>query len=265
MSAFNLLVLKALALRNYLFGQCLIRPIAICSTLRRLVAEITCRHVPFTFSYNWVLKSKVVLKLRSTQVITSSTHCKAMEKLNFSNAYNSEKQDYMPESVLEACPISIPLYSVCIFSSHQPVGDPLCHLIFCLTLHRFFAPLSSTFWEAYLDDIIICGRVDSLHCDTFFMKSFKSIGLALSLRLRSTADSFQNILPSVISFALNYAYLWVFRGHSSSWQIRHSQNDGLTSLKLFDSGLIVPPLHVLCFSTPAFLSLLLGESNVWFI
>ena len=117
----------------------------------------------------------------------------AVVKLDFRNAFNFVRRDRMLHSVLSVCPAIFPLvfsaYSASslfwedrILLSFEGVqqGDPLCPLLFCITLHHFLIPLRSSFRVAYLDDVTLGGSVASLCNDISTLKGAEDIGLFLN-------------------------------------------------------------------------------------
>ena len=88
-------------------------------------------------------------------------------KLDFSNAFNTVRRDYVAELFAEEMPELLPFYRLCYEQgSFLPFGegfivseegfqhgDPLAVFLFCLSIHRFIVRLKARLKNAYIDDI----------------------------------------------------------------------------------------------------------------
>ena len=196
LTSFSNLVLKGLvpsSIRPFFLGASLIalnkegggvRPIAVGSTFRRLVAKVA----------SWAIKSEMSAFLAPFQLgfgvkggVEAAIHAArcylhhltpghAVIKLDFKNAFNSVRRDKMLGSVLDLAPkiyqfvhsaYSMPsslFWGDRILHSMEGVqqGYPLGPLHFCLAIHRIQVRLSSELKLLYLDDVTLGGSLSKL-------------------------------------------------------------------------------------------------------
>lgn len=177
--------------RGYLYGGSLcalskkdggIRPIAVGSTIRRLVARLECRAVrqglaaklqPHQLGFGTTMGCEAAI--HATRLFaTTGEQDSVIVKLDVRNTFNSIERD----SILREAQANIPsLYPFLLqfFSSptklfylDSPIssqvgaqqGDPLGPLIFSLGIHKIISTLESPLNVWYLDDGIIGGSPD---------------------------------------------------------------------------------------------------------
>lgn len=197
--------------RPFLFGASLvalkkkcggIRPIAVGSTLRRMVAKVACRKVveemadilvPRQLGYGVPGGSEAAVHAARRFLSNMDAH-HAMVKLDFSNAFNSVRRDCILQSVRSLCPLLYPyvhsayaapsnlLWGNRSIISAEGVqqGDPLGPLLFCLVLHQHSLHLQSQFNVLYLDDVTLGGDPEDLLHDIEVMKDAAKLGLLLN-------------------------------------------------------------------------------------
>jgi len=145
-----------------------VRPIAVGSTLRRLVAKAACRY----------LKDVVVAKLAPSQLgfgvplgaeaaahaarvfVTNSGPGQALVKIDFSNAFITLQRNEMLKTVHSEIPAMYPFFYSCYFvqsicalvisrcsliRDHMQQGDPLGPLLFCSNVMSIVKTIKSEF------------------------------------------------------------------------------------------------------------------------
>ena len=214
-----------------------IRPIAVGSTLRRLVAKAA----------SAIMKSKMSALLAPTQLgfgikggVDAAIHAAryylhhltphhAVVKLDFRNAFNSVRRDKMLNAVLDLAPelfhfvhsvYSSPsnlYWGDKIIHSEEGVqqGDPLGPLLFCLTIFRIQERLESELPLLYLDDITLGGSLDQIKHDLRVIEEESSaLGLDLNPEKSEiicsdpqTITSLLSLIPGAIQVAPSAATL----------------------------------------------------------
>jgi hypothetical protein len=201
------------AIRPILYGASLcaltkkgggVRPIAVGSTFRRLVAKAACRTV----------KDEVVVKLAPAQLgfgiqqgAEAAAHAarsflgnlsdgQALLKIDFTNAFNTLRRDRMLLVIREELPELFPFISSCysgqsflrfgkytLMSDEGPQqGDPLGPLLFCLTVMAFVKQVKSQCNIWYMDDGAIGDNVDALLSDfRMLMDESRKLGLIINV------------------------------------------------------------------------------------
>ena len=102
--------------------------------------------------------------------IKSANENDVLLKLDFSNAFNHVKTDYVAELLAEEMAELLPFYRLCyeqgsflpfgegflVSEEGFQQGDPLVVFLFCLSIHRFIVRLKARLKIAYIDDITKC-------------------------------------------------------------------------------------------------------------
>jgi hypothetical protein len=180
-----------------------VRPIAVGSTVRRLVAKAACRSV----------KDDVVIKLAPKQLgfgvrfgaeaaahaarsfLSNLERGQALLKIDFSNAFNTLRRDQMLYMVRNELPELYPFIYSCYsdqsflrfgqytLTSEEGTqqGDPLGPLLYCCTTMSFVKRVKSVFNVWYMDDGTLGGNADALLTDfEMIVKEAKNFGLTVS-------------------------------------------------------------------------------------
>ena len=199
-----------------------IRPIAVGSTLRRLVAKAA----------SAIMKTKMSALLAPTQLgfgikggVDAAIHAAryylhhltphhAVVKLDFRNAFNSVRRDKMLNAVLDLAPelfhFVFSVYSSPsnlywgdkIIHSEEGVqqGDPLGPLLFRLTIFRIQECLESELPLLYLDDITLGGSLDQIKHDLWVIEEESSaLGLDLNPEKSEIVCSDPQTIASLLS------------------------------------------------------------------
>ena len=196
-----------------------LRPIAIGSTLRRLVAKVGCRSVashvqaylaPKQLGFGTKLGAEAAIHC-ARSFLRTITMDQVMVKLDFQNAFNSIRRD----KVLEACLMHIPeLYPLvyCCYSSHSHLfyeeavimsqegvqqGDPLGPLLFCLAIQPLVKKLQSELTLFYLDDGLIGGAAQVVLNDISLIQK-EAIELGLQLNINKSELIATNVNDSLV-------------------------------------------------------------------
>jgi hypothetical protein len=201
------------AIRPILYGASLcaltkkgggVRPIAVGSTFRRLVAKAACRTV----------REEVAIKLAPAQLgfgihqgaeaaahaarsfLSNLTDGQALLKIDFTNAFNTLRRDRMLLVIREELPELFPFISSCysgqsflrfgkytLMSDEGPQqGDPLGPLLFCLTVMALVKRIKSQCNIWYMDDGAIGDNVDALLSDfRMLMDESRKLGLIINV------------------------------------------------------------------------------------
>ena len=182
-----------------------IRPIAIGSTLRRLVAKVGCMSAisqvkdylsPRQLGFGTKLGAEAAI--HSARIFLNEIPSNyVLVKLDFQNAFNSIRRDKVLEATLEHMPDLYPLvhccYSSCTHLFYEEVtllsregvqqGDPLGPLLFCLAIHPLIEKLRSDLRIFYLDDGLIGGHAFDVSNDISLIQEEAShLGLCLNLK-----------------------------------------------------------------------------------
>ncbi len=179
-----------------------VRLIAVGCTLRRLVAKIASRKVsddmaellpPSQLGFG-VRNGAEAAVHASRQFLHNKDPSHAVVKLDFANAFNSVRRDFVLSAVQSLCPTiysfvhsaySSPsnlLWGDKIVKSVEGVqqGDPLGPRLFCLVLHQHSLQFRSDFLAIYLDDATLGESCEDLIHDIQVMKDVADIGLSLN-------------------------------------------------------------------------------------
>ncbi len=177
-------------------------PIAVGCTLRRLVAKIAGRKVsdemaellaPRQLGFG-VRNGAEAAVHAARQFLHNKDPSHAVVKLDFTNAFNSVRRDFVLSAVQSLCPTiysfvhlayssrSNLLWGDKIVKSVKGVqqGVPLGPLLFCLALHQHSLQLRSDFLAIYLDDATLDGSCEDIIHDVQVMKDAEDIGLSLN-------------------------------------------------------------------------------------
>jgi hypothetical protein len=181
----------------YLYGACLtalnkkdggIRPIAVGSTLRRMVAKVACRRVnqnmgallqPHQLGFGTKGGAEAIVHSGRRYVHKISNSARVLVKLDFKNAFNSIYRDNMLEQVGLYIPDLYPFIKQCyaektflsygdntiMSASGCQQGDPLGPLLFCLAIHPLTSSLRSSVNTWYLDDGTLADNIDKVELD----------------------------------------------------------------------------------------------------
>lgn len=180
-----------------------IRPIAVGSTLRRLVAKTASMAVmeemgnllaPLQLGYGTPLGGEAAAHA-SRKYLHNLPSDHVLLKLDFKNAFNSIRRDKMLEAVMAHVPQIYPFVFSCYSSpstlflrestiqSAEGVqqGDPLGPLLFCLTIHPLITPLISELRIFYLDDGTLGGPEEDVLQDLEYVeREAATLGLQLN-------------------------------------------------------------------------------------
>jgi hypothetical protein len=214
-----------------------IRPIAVGSSLRRLVAKAACKAVTSKMSSRFL---PVQIGFGVPRATESAGHAarayvaglqpgQGLLKLDFKNAFNMVRRDTMFQIVLEELPELYPFIHTCYssasllnFGDHVLLsdegfqqGDPLGPLLFCATSLKLARSMTSEFNVWYLDDGCLGGCVDGLLHD---LESVRRIGPTLGLVLNedkceivsddvSVVASVKAVMPNIRHIPSNEAVL----------------------------------------------------------
>ena len=180
-----------------------VRPIAVGSTLRRLVAKVAAQLVRDEMSdmlaprqLGFGVKGGAEAAVHAARLYLCNLQSgAAMVKLDFCNAFDTIRRDKMLEATLKFAPDIYPFvysaYSVSsslfwegrVIQSAEGLqqGDPLGHLLFCLSTHGHTS-FTSEFCVCYIhvDDITLGGPSVTIQYDLEIVHSMEEIGLSLN-------------------------------------------------------------------------------------
>ena len=180
-----------------------VRPIAIGSTLRRLVGKCISFSIrddmhsvlaPLQLSFGTPSSAEAVVHAACTY-LSSMNEGHLLLKLDFKNAFNSIRQDKMLTSVSVLAPLIYPLvhaaysqpsllfFGDAVIHSEEDVqqGDPLGPLPFCLAIHDIISNLNLEFSAFYLDDSTLAGFLEDVKADLAYIENAaKRINLELN-------------------------------------------------------------------------------------
>ena len=179
-----------------------IRPIAVGSTLRRLIAKTACKAVTVKMAERFL---PVKLGFGVPRATESAAHAArqylsnlqpgyGLLKLDFSNAFNSIRRDVMFATVLREMPELYPFVHMCYNSASllsfgefllqseegAQQGDPLGRLLFCVSIMDLVRNMTSELNIWYMDDGTIGGQLNDLLHD---LDIVRRIGPTLGLQL----------------------------------------------------------------------------------
>lgn len=218
-----------------------LRPIAIGSTFRRLVAKLGCRAVreemaaylrPFQLGFGIRLGCEAAI--HATRAFTQDSRNKecVIVKVDIKNAFNSVERDVLLSEVREKVPSLYPFLfqvysspsnlfyngSVVLSQVGAQQGDPLGPLVFSLAIQKAISELKSPLNIWYLDDGTLGGRPEDVQQDLLtLLPRFQVLGLEVnpekceffpcSAETRASFSIFSSLLPglkevSAQSFAL---------------------------------------------------------------
>ena len=152
-----------------------LRPIAVGDTLRRVAGKCAASIASSKFK-SYFAPLQVGLGIRGgaeaavhalRAFIKSANENDVLLKLDFSNAFNAVRRDYVAELLAEEMPELLPFYRLCyeqgsflsfgegfiVSEEGFQQGDPLAVFLFCLSIHRFIVRLKARLKIAYIDDI----------------------------------------------------------------------------------------------------------------
>ncbi|CAG9136919.1 unnamed protein product [Plutella xylostella] len=199
----------------YLYGASLcalsksdggIRPIAVGSVFRRLVAKVGGRAVksemsvllqPHQLGYGTALGCEAAIHATRSFAMTGCENASndIILKVDLKNAFNSIERDGMLSKIQEHIPTLYPFLSQCyslpsqLFYDSESIssqvgaqqGDPLGPLIFSLAINDVVKSLASPLNVWYLDDGTIGGNIDTVEKDMkAIIDMFKEMGLELN-------------------------------------------------------------------------------------
>jgi hypothetical protein len=180
-----------------------IRPIAVGSTLRRLIAKAACKAVTAKMAEQFLPVQIGFGIPRATEAAAHAARAfvaglqpgEGLLKLDFKNAFNMLRRDNMFQTVFEEIPELYPFVHMCystasllnfgeyLLLSDEGVqqGDPLGPLLFCASSLKLARSMSSEFNTWYLDDGSIGGQISSLLSDLEAVRRLgPKIGLVLN-------------------------------------------------------------------------------------
>jgi hypothetical protein len=180
-----------------------IRPIAVGSTIRRLIAKAACKAVTAKMAAQFLPVQIGFGIPRATEAAAHAARAfvaglqpeEGLLKLDFKNAFNMLRRDSMFQTVHEEIPELYPFVHMCyssasllnfgeyILLSDEGVqqGDPLGPLLFCASSLKLARSMTSEFNTWYLDDGSIGGHVSSLLSDLATVRRVgPQIGLVLN-------------------------------------------------------------------------------------
>ncbi|CAG9109033.1 unnamed protein product [Plutella xylostella] len=199
----------------YLYGASLcalsksdggIRPIAVGSVFRRLVAKVGGRAVksemsvflqPHQLGYGTALGCEAAIHATRSFAMTGCENASndIILKVDLKNVFNSIERDGMLSKIQEHIPTLYPFLSQCyslpsqLFYDSESIssqvgaqqGDPLGPLIFSLAINDVVKSLASPLNVWYLDDGTIGGNIDTVEKDMkAIIDMFKEMGLELN-------------------------------------------------------------------------------------
>jgi hypothetical protein len=211
-----------------------IRPIAVGCTLRRLVAKAAVK----------IVRETMASRLAPTQLgfgvrmgTEAAAHAarrflsdlepgKALLKLDFCNAFNALKRDYILQTVREELPELYPFVVTCyangtllsfgenLIKSEEGAqqGDPLGPLLFCAATFKLAKSMKSEMNLWYIDDGTLGGNVADLLADfQTVRRSGEELGLVLNVskcelitddsdvvaKFREVAPDIKHVSPSI--------------------------------------------------------------------
>ena len=197
-----------------------IRPIAVGSTMRRLVAKAACKAVMSKITAHFLPVQLGFGVPRATEAAVHAARSfisglqpgQAFVKLDFMNAFNTIRRDNIFQTVHDELPELYPFVSMCYssasllnFGEHLLLsdegaqqGDPLGPLLFCASSLKLARSMSSELNIWYLDDGSIGGDVSSLlHDLNTVMRVGPSIGLLLNEDKCEVITSDDNVVACI--------------------------------------------------------------------
>lgn len=181
-----------------------LRPIAVGSTYRRLVAKLACGFVkermasylqPHQLGFGVKLGCEAAIHATRAFSLRPENSNKIIVKLDIQNAFNSIERDVLLGEIRENCPALYPfLYQVYYYDSNlyfdnnlissrvgAQQGDPLGPLIFSLGIQKIISNLKSPLNMWYLDDGTIGGTPDEVRGDLLsLIPQFEKVGLKMN-------------------------------------------------------------------------------------
>ncbi|XP_065315245.1 uncharacterized protein LOC135924125 [Gordionus sp. m RMFG-2023] len=193
-----------------------LRPIAIGSTFRRLVAKMISSRIKHEASNILSPFHEAVVHLTRIHLETQPTN-ESLVKIDFNNAYNTLSRN----SFLSSSSILFPGYTKFFYSCYQQPstlqfdtykipsiegiqqGDPLGSLFFCLGINEIVKSIneacSLSLHAWYIDDGILCGPNDEINEAVMIIKDAGlSIGLSINheksefIPINSSENNFHN-------------------------------------------------------------------------
>ncbi|KAL1448203.1 hypothetical protein WDU94_012273 [Cyamophila willieti] len=165
-----------------------VRPIAVGSVVRRLVAKLSCFSVkeemaalflPHQLGFGTKLGCEAAIHAARAYVSDPSHEDQVLLKIDFQNAFNSVERDVMLLRIREMAPSLYPFLSQCYRQSSNlffddkiilsqvgaQQGHPAGSLLFSLSIHHIVTALKSKLNLWYLDDGSICDKSDIVLAD----------------------------------------------------------------------------------------------------
>lgn len=210
-----------------------VRPIAIGSFFRRLVAKLCCFKIrntlgekfrPLQFGFGSPGGCEAVA--HSARIYLSNinnTVDKVFLKIDFKNAFNMIHRDHMLHTVAEHTPELFPFINQCykepsylmfgdnVISSARGVqqGDPLGPALFCLSIENLSRSLSTEYNCWYLDDGSIGDTIDNvLNNFDIIIKRSSEVGLEVNFNkcelfstnpyILEATSKFKHLIPSIL-------------------------------------------------------------------
>lgn len=273
-----------------------VRPIAVGSTLRRLVSKLCCRelHTKLTDKFQprqlgFGVRGGCEAAVHAARTFLDSKFYDVFVKIDVKNAFNSVDRSALLTEIYKEIPeISLYMYqcygtqSKLMFGDSEinscvgcQQGDPLGPAIFSLAIQPFITNLKSKFNMWYLDDGSLGGDASSVFQDLeSIIHSFSQIGLTLNFNkceifipdsIPATARSdiiakFNSLTPNITELTKESLTLLgapIFEDAIPSLVKSKLEHFTLTSRRLFE---IKPHMAMfivrLCLFTPKFIYLL---------
>ena len=199
------------SIRPYLFGALLtalikkdggLRPIAVGSTLRRLVAKCACFQArdsmtellpPHQLGFGVSQGAECAVHAARFFANNLGPH-QALVKVDFRNAFNCVRRDKVMAAIEEFLPSLLPFLHSAYSSSSKlfredaevisaegvQQGDPIGPLLFCITIHKMVLQIQTAFNVWYLDDGTLGGGEEEL---LSALKTIQQEGAQLGLHL----------------------------------------------------------------------------------
>jgi hypothetical protein len=201
-----------------------VRPIAVGSTLRRLVAKAACRSVkvgmvaklaPHQLGFGVQLGAEAAAHA-ARSFLNGMENGQALLKIDFTNAFNTMHRDVMLSVIHDELPELFPFIDSCyagrsflqfgqytLMSDEGPQqGDPLGPLLFCASIMSLVKRVKSQCNIWYMDDGTLGGEVETL-LEDFRMLTLegKNLGLVVNIAKCEVITDDEEVLQKIRDIA----------------------------------------------------------------